>query len=58
MTMSEWYCEYELNADAMGADTFAGNLTQGVVDDLLDDLELSEEEWWNKHGTPSRKDKV
>lgn len=59
MTMAEWYCEWEFNADAMGGEgSFAGNLTQGVVDDLLDDLELTDDEWWNKHGAPIGKDKV
>ena len=52
MTMGEWYCEYEFHADQNGGGTYAGNLTQGDVDDLMDDNELTDEEWWKKHGTP------
>ncbi len=39
-----------MHAESMGIETFAGNLTQGDVDDLLDDLELSDDEWWDKNG--------
>ena len=51
MTISEWYCEYEHQADAAGTGTFAGGLTQGDVDDLVDDLKLTDEEWRKKHDT-------
>lgn len=52
MTMGEWYCEYEYYADKYGiGGTFAGKLTQADVDDLLDDLELTDEEWREKNGT-------
>ena len=52
MTMGEWYCEYELHADKSDGGTYAGNLTQGDVHDLMDDNELTDEEWWKKHGAP------
>ena len=52
MTMGEWYCLYEHHSDQQGGGTYAGNLTQGDVDDLMDDNELTDEEWWTKHGTP------
>lgn len=52
MTMGEWFCEYEFHADQNGGGTYAGSLTQGDVDDLMDDNELTDEEWWKKHGTP------
>ena len=53
MTMGEWYCEYELHADASGSGTYAGKLTQNDVDELTDDLDLTDEEWRKKHGTSS-----
>lgn len=48
--MAEWYCEYDFHADHVPQDTFAGKLTQGDVDDLLDDLDLTDKEWWEKNG--------
>lgn len=52
MTMSEWYCEFELHIkDAPGA--YAGKLTNGVVDDMVDDMQLTDAEWWGKHGSSS-----
>lgn len=50
MTLNEWFCEWELNADSHSPENYAGKLTQGDVDDLMDDNELTDEEWWEKHG--------
>lgn len=50
MTMSEWFCEFEFNMkNAPG--NYAGKLTHGDVEDLLDDSELTDDEWWEKHGS-------
>ena len=53
MTMGEWYAEYEFHADQSGSGTYPGGLTQGDVDDLTDDLTLTDAEWQAKHGSPS-----
>ncbi len=50
MTMGEWHCEYELHSDDLGGEKFAGNLTQGDVDEMLYELDLSDEEWWKENG--------
>jgi hypothetical protein len=36
MTIPEWWAEYDLNTKAAPSDKFAGKLTQGDVDDLLE----------------------
>ena len=36
MTISEWWAEYDLNAPAAKGDKYAGKLTQGAVEDLLE----------------------
>jgi hypothetical protein len=36
MTIPEWWAEYDLNTKAAPGDKFAGKLTQGDVDDLLE----------------------
>ena len=36
MTVGEWFAEYELRAPAQPGDRFAGKLTRGDVDDLLE----------------------
>lgn len=49
MTMGEWFCEYEFNAkDAPGS--YAGSLTNGDVDKLLDIAEMTDEEWQAEYG--------
>lgn len=57
MTMKEWYAEYSFNVDKLGLDntTHAGKLTQDNVDDMLDDMELTDEQWWKKHGSTHSK---
>ena len=50
MTMSEWWCESEHHSEQQGGGNYAGNLTQGDVEEMQDDLELSDEDWWKKHG--------
>ena len=47
--MGEWFAEYELRREHDPANDFAGGLTQGAVDDLAADMELTDAEWWAKH---------
>jgi len=53
MTMREWYVEFEFYNDKASPDTYAGKLTNGDVDNMIDDAELTTDEWWQKHGSPS-----
>ncbi len=53
MTMREWYVEFEFYNDKASPDTYAGKLTNGDVDNMIDDAELTTEEWWRKHGSTS-----
>jgi len=39
MTFSEFWAEYEYHAPSSGGDVYAGNLTQGDVDELRDWME-------------------
>lgn len=57
MTLSEWYCEWEFNqGDKAGANgTYAGKLTQGDVDDLLDVAHMTDEEWKASYGSANNK---
>lgn len=48
MTIPEWFALWEVHRPS----DYAGNLTHNVVDDLLDDLDLDDEEWWSKNGAP------
>ncbi|MDX1489202.1 MAG: phage tail assembly chaperone [Acidiferrobacterales bacterium] len=50
MTIAEWFALWEVHRP----NNYAGNLTHDVVDDLLDDLDLDDEEWWEKNGTAER----
>lgn len=47
MTMNEWFALHEVHRP----NDYAGKLTHDRVDDLLDDIELSDQEWWAKHGS-------
>lgn len=51
--MSEWFAEWEFNhGDQIGTDgTYAGKLTQGDVDDLLNVIEMSNSEWNRTYGS-------
>lgn len=46
MTIPEWFAVWEVNRP----NDYAGTLTHDAVDDLLDDMELNDEEWWDKNG--------
>jgi len=50
MTLSEWNALYEFNSP----NKHAGNLTDEDVQSLLDDDDLTDEEWWDKYGAASR----
>lgn len=52
MTMDEWWAEYEAYLDS-SSEGHAGNLKGSDVDAILDDLELTDDEWWDKHGRSS-----
>lgn len=39
MTFAEFWAEYEYHAPSSGGDVYAGNLTQGDVDELRDWME-------------------
>lgn len=47
MTIPEWFALWEV----FRPNDYAGNLTHDAVDDLMDDLDLTDEEWWSKNGT-------
>ena len=53
MTMSEWFCEWEFrHGDNAGTEgTYAGKLTQGDVDELMDVMEMSDQEWKASYGS-------
>ena len=51
MTMSEWFALFDLHRP----NPYAGKLTHTRVDDLLHDLELTDDEWWEKHGSTGHK---
>ena len=46
MTMPEWFALYEVNRP----NQHAGNLNDDKVDEMLDDMDLTEGEWWQKYG--------
>jgi hypothetical protein len=50
MTLVELMCEAESRRDKVPGKDYAGKLTRGDVMDLIDDLDLSEEEWRAKNG--------
>lgn len=47
MTMQEWSAEYQFHAEQ------SPEYKKSVrIAEMAEDLELSDEEWWAKHGTP------
>ena len=51
--MNEWFAEWETNhGDQVGTEgTYAGKLTQGDVDELLNVIEMSDSEWKKTYGS-------
>ena len=48
MTINEWFALHDMNKP----NNHAGKLTDDVVNDIVDDMGLTDEEWWDKHGLP------
>lgn len=46
MTIPEWFALWEIHRP----NDYAGKLTHDLVDDLMDDIDLSDDEWWEKNG--------
>lgn len=47
MTVNEWFALFEVNRP----NNFAGSLTHSSVNALQEDMELTDDEWWAKHGS-------
>jgi len=51
MTLGETFLLIDAHRPRMEGD-YAGKLRKSDVDEISGSLELSDDEWWAKHGTP------
>ena len=49
MTLPEWFAEYEFHSDRDPSTDYAGKLTRGDVDAMVDDMELTDDEWMTRY---------